>query len=162
MKRVLTQVNFLVIILMSIGSLSCFDDRTAKDNTIKDSKLSNTDSALTEVDSTIKLWVYDPQADSMTKKFIPENLTVEMALDVINTKYCEGICVDYVNRSADTVFVKIDDASQLTQRMGTTGARRYMSELVYALTEVPSINFVDIDFEEGDHAMPGVYKRSDF
>jgi len=161
MKKVLIAFNFVLILLVSVFSLSCFD-RTNKDGRPDDSIVYNVDSAIIVVDSSVKLWVYDAVGDSLIKKYIPENLSAEMVLKEINAKYCGGICVDYVKASQDTVFLKIDESAQLTQRMGTTGAFTYMSELIYSLTEVPSINFVAIDFEEGDHAVPGIYQRSDF
>jgi hypothetical protein len=62
----------------------------------------------------------------------------------------------------DTAFIVIDNSNYLTQQMGTTGADEYLAKLTFSLTELESINFVNLNFEEGDHAVPGTYERTDF
>jgi hypothetical protein len=62
----------------------------------------------------------------------------------------------------DTVFLFIDNSNYLTQQMGTTGADEYLAKLTFTVTELESINFVNLNFEEGDHAVPGTYQRTDF
>jgi len=37
-----------------------------------------------------------------------------------------------------------------------------MATATYTLTEAKGINYVDFDFEEGDHAVPGTYSRESF
>ena len=74
-----------------------------------------------------------------------------------------GKCkLDLVKEGMDIVFVKIDDANKLTQGMGSTGAESYLAELTFSLTELKGIKAVNVNFQEGDHAMPGVYTRDDF
>jgi hypothetical protein len=46
--------------------------------------------------------------------------------------------------------------------MGTTGARAFLSVATYTLTELKGIHYVDFDFIEGDHAVPGTYNRGEF
>jgi hypothetical protein len=70
--------------------------------------------------------------------------------------------LDLVRASQDTVYIKIDDSSYLTQQMGTLGAKAFMSVTTYTLTEKPDIKYVTFDFEEGDHAAPGTYSRKSF
>jgi hypothetical protein len=67
----------------------------------------------------------------------------------------------YLRTSNDTVYVRIPDAQYLTQQMGSTGPMHYTASVVYNLTEVPVINYVNFDMEEGDHAGPGVSRRKD-
>lgn len=64
--------------------------------------------------------------------------------------------------SADTIFLRIQDAVYLTQQMGSSGPMIYLSEVVYNFSEIPGIKEVDIEFEEGDHATPGTYNRNSF
>lgn len=59
----------------------------------------------------------------------------------------------------DTAHVKVTDHRQLTQEMGTTGATAYIQAITYTLTSLPGVEYVDFDFEAGDHAMPGKYSR---
>jgi len=67
-----------------------------------------------------------------------------------------------VKISNDTAYLKIPDAMHLTQQMGSTGAQLYLAQVVYNMTEIPGIKFVNLDFEEGDHAAPGTYTRESF
>ena len=62
----------------------------------------------------------------------------------------------------DTAFIVIDNSDYLTQQMGTTGADEYLAKLTFSVTELESINFLNLNFLEGDHAVPGTYKRTDF
>ncbi len=64
--------------------------------------------------------------------------------------------------SFDTAFIDIDNSDYLTQQMGTTGADEYLTKLIFTLTELENINYVKLNFMEGDHALPGTYERTDF
>jgi len=68
----------------------------------------------------------------------------------------------FVKTSGDTVYLKIPDPMYLTQQMGSSGPTIYLAQAVYSLTEVPGIKYVNLDFEEGDHASPGTFNRDSF
>ena len=72
------------------------------------------------------------------------------------------IQLDFSKISHDTIYVRIKQSTFLTQNMGTTGAMLYLAGVVYNLTELKNIKYVNLDFEEGDHASPGVYSRDIF
>lgn len=61
-----------------------------------------------------------------------------------------------------TVFIRVSDPEQLTQRMGSSGAMSYMATVTYSVTSTEGINCVFFEFEEGDHAIPGQYCRYSF
>lgn len=82
-------------------------------------------------------------------------------ISVLNKKY-PGIKMDYIGLKKDTLIAKIDDATQLTQNVGTAGAEIYLAEATYSLTEIPPVKAVTIQFVAGDHAMPGTYTRDSF
>lgn len=89
------------------------------------------------------------------------NLEPQDMVDALNIKYPQ-IKLEWVKQEGDKAFVKIMDAAFLTQQSGTEGARAYLAEATFSLTELKSINEVDFSFTEGDHARPGVYTRDDF
>jgi hypothetical protein len=64
-----------------------------------------------------------------------------------------------VGSRGDTVDVEVVNAWSLTQSMGSTGASVFVAESVLTLTECPGIRYVNLIFEEGDHARPGRYSR---
>ena len=96
-----------------------------------------------------------------------DSLQPKILVDLINKTYAE---TDYYNKvrlafiktSGDTVYVKIPDATYLTQQMGSTGPTMFLSGVVYTITGLPGINYVNFDFDEGDHAGPGTYSRESF
>jgi anionic cell wall polymer biosynthesis LytR-Cps2A-Psr (LCP) family protein len=149
MKKVIAALVILII-LISCGS-------------------NKSDQPITENDSVtdIYLWRADLNDSSgrleMKKEVsgIDDSLTVPDLfnyLDSANT----NIKLDFIKISGDTIYAKIDDATYLTQQMGTTGAMQYMARTVYNLTELPGIHYVNLNFEEGDHAAPGVFNRDSF
>ncbi len=46
--------------------------------------------------------------------------------------------------------------------MGTTGAAEFLATATLTLTEYDDIKLVNFVFDEGDHAVPGLYSRKDF
>ncbi len=94
-------------------------------------------------------------------EFDPANTEVDYLLGSIERIYPE-INLEVQEISRDTLFLRIPDASFLTQRMGSMGARSYLMEVTYALTTLPDVQVVHFDFTEGDHAGPGSYTRQSF
>jgi len=106
-------------------------------------------------DSTHMLEIKRNPAANMT------NLSYLDIVDALNYKYPQ-IKLEWVKQEGNIVFLKIEDADYLTRESGTVGARAYLAELTYSLTELDGISKVNLSFKEGDHARPGVYEREDF
>ncbi|MCP9753170.1 hypothetical protein [Ferruginibacter sp. HRS2-29] len=64
--------------------------------------------------------------------------------------------------SNDTAYIRVTDSRYLSRQMGSSGPEAWMAEVVYNLTEVPDIRYVNIDFKVRDHGAPGTYSRTDF
>ncbi|MEJ7693035.1 hypothetical protein [Daejeonella sp.] len=96
----------------------------------------------------------DPTADMA-------NLQPADMVDALNIKYPE-IKLVWKKLEGDKAYVSIADATYLTQRFGSEGARAYLAEATYSITELEGVAAVEFDFKEGDHARPGVYHRTDF
>lgn len=73
-----------------------------------------------------------------------------------------GPKIQFESIEDNVIYVRVVNAEYLTQRMGSTGANFYLAETTFTLTEHPDINSVYFIFSEGDHAVPGNYKREDF
>ena len=91
----------------------------------------------------------------------PDSLSPKAVIDFLNKKN-EFVQIQYIKVSGDTLYAKIPEATYLTQQMGSSGPTLFFAEAVYNLTEIPGIRFVNFDFEEGDHASPGVFDRDTF
>jgi len=68
----------------------------------------------------------------------------------------------FIGINDQVVNVEVINATHLTQRMGSTGAEVFLAVTTFTLTEYDNIKFVNLIFEEGDHAAPGLYSREQF
>jgi len=64
--------------------------------------------------------------------------------------------------SADTVYLTVINDFYLTQSMGTTGAEEYIVNSGISLLEIDGINYVDYNFNMGDHAYPGTFSKTGY
>ena len=92
--------------------------------------------------------------DSLNKEYI-----LELLNNRFNIEKQQLLSFDFVKQSGDTIWIKIPDATYLTQQSGSTGADEHLGTIVYNLTELPGVKWVHLDFEEGDHAAPGLFGR---
>jgi hypothetical protein len=90
-----------------------------------------------------------------------DTMSAENLIRLINNNY-DSIHLDYIKTSHDTIYVHIPRSEMLTESIGSTGAEIYMASTTYSLTELKGVKYVNYDFEEGDHASPGVFSRDDF
>ena len=97
----------------------------------------------------------------MKKVETADSTSIQSILGFTNTAY-PRIRLEWIKTSLDTIYLKIDDATFLTQQMGSSGSILYLAAVVYNLTELAGINYITLDFEEGDHARPGTYNRESF
>lgn len=91
----------------------------------------------------------------------PDSLSVPAVIIYLNIAN-SNVQLTFVKTSGDTVYLKIPDPMYLTQQMGSSGPTIYLAQAVYNLTEIPGIKYVNLDFEEGDHASPGTFSRESF
>lgn len=161
MIRNLKSLKIGVVLASSLLILACGNEPSKESE--KHPQYRGSDEARIAQDSLdAPIWEYDAQGDSMIQHQVPQNITVDMVLKEFNNRHQDILHLELLRIAQDTVYISIPDASYLTHGMGTTGAFAIMTEVTYSLTEVPGIAFVSFDFEEGDHAVPGVYQRSDF
>lgn len=107
---------------------------------------------------------WDQKKGLVMKKVMPlpdDSLNAPVLIQKLNMLYPE-IQLRFKKITGDTIFVAINKSSYLTSQSGSSGARGYLAEVTFNLTEIPNINFVDINFKPGDHASPGTYTRLDF
>ena len=113
------------------------------------------------------LWKFefDSAANDMQiltlRSFDKDTLQTQTVINFLNHQYPEVI-LQNIKTVADTLFTKIPESEYLSQHMGSAGADFYLKSATYLLTDLPGINYVSFDFTEGDHAVPGVYKKQDW
>jgi hypothetical protein len=106
----------------------------------------------------------NPETGNTVLQQMPVNtssVTSDQILHAANKKYPQ-VQLEWIKQDGNTAYLKINDASYLTQSMGSAGAEAYLSEITYSFTEIKGIKAVSLDFEEGDHASPGVFTRDQF
>jgi hypothetical protein len=158
MKRVL-----IIFILATTASCNTRQQDTLKHET--DSTTNRLDSVSSSSD---KHYMWEPDWEGKkglvmkkTEPLTDDSLTTAILIRRINELYPE-ITVIFKKVSNDTIFISLKNSRYLTQQMGSTGAQGYLAAVTYNLTEVKNLNFVDVSFKPGDHAMPGTYTRLDF
>jgi len=167
--------KFLLIGLTAIFLVNgCANENTEDQNKKSDSlnldqeELSLSDSASMNKNSVMPL-PYIVNYDENTGRFeIDKNpqaetnsLTSEQIVKALKNKYPE-IDLRVGEKKGDTLELLIDDATYLTQSIGSAGANNYLAEATFAFTSLDSIQVVNFLFEPGDHAMPGPYNRKYF
>lgn len=122
------------------------------------------DSETVEEKSTEPLWDYDVEKDIPVKKekTESEDRNIQELLQTVNLQYKDKVKLDFVKLGHDTLFLKIENADHFARESGSLGAQAILSTIIFTLTESDSIHYVDLDFEEGDHAAPGTYTRDQF
>jgi len=116
---------------------------------------------LPDIENSSAIWDYDVKADSIVqiKEVNKDTLTYEKLINMINTGYKNMVLIDFSRIAHDTIFISIKNSEYLTQQMGSTGAFEFMISTTFTLTELQGIACVSFDFQEGDHASPGIYSR---
>lgn len=109
--------------------------------------------------------VFDEQTEQLKAEkngdFDANSLNADALTQALVANYPE-IKPEIERISNDTLYLHIADAQYLTRQMGTSGAQMYLMEATYAYTELPNIQVVHFRFAEGDHAVPGSYRRNSF
>jgi hypothetical protein len=111
------------------------------------------------------IYIWSVNSDSLTKTKNPlikkEYYHVDTIITWLNYKFPE-IQIKKVRQSNDTLYTRIDDSRYLTQRMGSSGPQFYFATVFFNLTSIPGIRYINLNFEEGDHAGPGVLSPEDY
>jgi hypothetical protein len=125
-----------------------------------DSDQINSESEIVAPDS-ILLWQVDDESrkelfdDTTNRRF----LTPDRILNGIKKAY-PNVPAKIVAQKGDTLVIGFDDGGeQLSQRMGSTGSSVYVQMLAVNFFELPYINYIRLDMEEGDHAGPELLSR---
>lgn len=151
---------------------SCVRDNKQETQDVTDSVSSDVSSTATETTTThaeLKELPWLAEVDTVSlnislkrnNQVSTQNLDAKNVIQIINKKYPENQLV-WKKKSNDTAYVNIPDAFYLTQSSGSLGARIFLAESTFSITEIPGIKVVYFDFEAGDHASPGAYQRADF
>ncbi len=147
--------NFLLIILASLLLFACGGNSSKQPEP--------------EEADTVALYSWEALLNDSTGKMEmkkiepggPDSTDAPSMIAYLNSRN-PNVQLQWVKISGDTLYVSIPEATYLTQQMGSTGPSLFFAEAVYNLTEIPGIRFVSFDFEEGDHASPGVLSREGY
>lgn len=104
---------------------------------------------------------YEAQTKQRNPQLTADNLNADSIITWLNSTH-PNVQLQKMELKHDTIVLEIPDSEYLTQRMGSTGPQEYLSKVVLNLTAVAGIRFVQLEFEEGDHASPGVWSKKNF
>ena len=164
------EIKLLIRICISCVILfSCHSNNQEKviNGGIPDSTSSagvSSDSAKTIINQSM-IWTVDdenPKKEQLKKPVntIPGTFSTADVIQLINENF-PGIQMELIKVSNDTVYVKIPNATRLTQEIGNTGAENYFASATFTLTDMKNIKYVNFALQPGDHAEPGVFSRED-
>jgi len=159
--------NVIYCLLFLSFLVSCVNDR--KDKNVEDNESLNKEMVTEEKPSTIPNIPWSAELDTITQVFTmkkneqvkTQDLDSSNVLKAINKDYPQNLIV-WERQSGDTAYVSIPNSASLTQQSGTLGAKVFLAESTYSITEIPGIKIVNFNFKAGDHASPGAYTRNDF
>ena len=156
-KKILLILSFILFLF------GCKDSATENDiERPEPAKIDTGNVALQEETKAIWKYEFDSTLNDykpVQQRSVSSPLTPQMIEQIVNKTWPQ-VQVKYIRTSHDTVYVSIPDSHVLTQQMGSTGALEFMVSTTFTFTELKGIQFVSFDFEEGDHAAPGVYDRT--
>jgi len=165
MKYVKNIIPYLFVLLLS----SCVNDR--KEKNVNENEVENKDPNISKAERPVTItnipWaaVLDTNTQVFTMKKNESTNTKDLdsanVLNALNKDYPQNLIV-WERRSGDTAYVSIPNSTSLTQQSGTLGAKVFLAESTYSITEIPGIKVVNFNFKPGDHASPGTYTRNDF
>ncbi len=164
-KRFFKRIVFISLLLFVFACGSKDKEETNTNSSIKTSDSPEiVNPKLVTPSDPLSIWIYDSMLDTIVQVSAvnQDTLTSQNIIQRINAKHQNKVKLDFLKTSHDTVFVSIENSTFLTQQMGSTGSQEFLISATFNLTEMRKINYVNFDFEEGDHAVPGTYCREQF
>lgn len=164
--------NLLFLFLMSILLFSCGSDNDSKEEVVYQTER-DTAVVADNPDTTVKIinnkifWSVQPNAQNEKRELKkPSTVAIntfapQQLLDSLNYIFPDMQLV-FKKIGHDTLYVRMPQSTRLTNNIGDTGAENYLATVVFNLTELPGIKYVNLSFSPGNHAEPGVYSRDDF
>ncbi len=163
MKKVFIFILALIIILLLIFLIV---NRTGeiKDNSINYASEGYTWKAVigAQGDELVRGEKIDAIKNDLAKLIAALNKSDQDPEAFRNSSSDETPKIKLIDVQGNTLNVEVINDTYLTQRMGTLGASAFMAVATFTLTEYNGIQFVHFNFNEGDHAAPGVYSRQNF
>ncbi len=106
------------------------------------------------------VWYFGPEEKPLPHRLMG-NATPQSLTRALNDMFRASDLpeITLVKIENHTAFVHISGNEKLTQAMGSAGAAGYIQAVTFTLCSLAEITSVDIDFKEGDHAVPGLYSR---
>ena len=111
------------------------------------------------------VWLCDSDIQEVERTEWLETNDIAAVVQALNRAHGESAhppTLVHIGTEGDTVRLSVENANTLTHGMGTTGAQCFLASATFSVTSLPGVDYVWLDFEEGDHARPGRYGRANF
>lgn len=169
---------FVIVLIAGLGLLLTLENCKCKSEPVIEEQ--DTDTFIVEEEDTIPgendiMLTYQPEFafiyleyneelgvdEIIIQRQVDETAKPDFIKEQLNFTY-PTVQISRIEQNQDIIEVYIDDATYLTQQMGSYGADEYLLHAVYAFTSLPDIKTVRFKFKEGDHAEPRDYTRADW
>ena len=158
MKQYRSFLFFIIVFALLWQACNSSDESANNTNVFSDDTLQTLNASPKD---SITTWEFNADKDVPVAagKAYFDRLTAQQLVALAST---DKVKIELVKIANDTIFVRIPDSFYLSQQMGTTGAKGFISVATFTLTELKGIRYVNFEFTEGDHAVPGTYRRDEF
>ena len=119
-------------------------------------------------DQTPALWECDEGASRVIPVEQMPSATPEDMVAQLNERFqtlnpsLESPGLTLEQMEGDTAVVSLAKSNVVTEQMGSAGAQCYMAGVTFSLTSIEGIDHVRFEMEEGSHAAPGRFDRTDY
>jgi len=155
-----------ILIFMMLASLSACNNSgkepAEEPNIEADTAAATTSATVNTGESDLYVWKSSPDYTKEKNPGLRKEIIQEDSLIRGLNRMHENVLLEKVKRSGDTLYTEIKDSEYLSEQMGTTGAEMYLADVILNLTEVPGINYVNIQLKEGSHMQPGTWNKQSF
>ncbi len=151
--------RYLLLLLIVAGMIGCNNEASKEPELAADAHQPQQ----WFVTDTVVIWDCSAEEEMRKRIYAPlDSVSVPQALiNGVNKTYSE-MKLEFDRLAGDTLYVKIPDASWLTERAGNTGAEQYLSFAALNLLETKAVKFVHFNFTAGVHARPATWSEKDF
>jgi spore germination protein GerM len=164
LKKGMKKYSYLLLAFYLMACDSKQKETDTETGFLQDSVVVEEAPVVLQINPDSKLYVWKSSPDYTKTKnpgFSASILNADSLIKGLN-ELNENVLLEKIKVSRDTIYTEVKDSKYLSESMGSTGAEMYVADVVLNLTEIPGINYVNIQLEEGSHMQPGVFSRDQF
>jgi hypothetical protein len=156
-----------ILILLILGLAASCTNSTEEDNQLEDVISAEKIQAKISEPKAKKYWYYKFDKESKTEYIIKglsvdSTLRVEKLIPKMLNERKSYWSIEYYLCKKDTFHLKVLPDITKYEQMHDSIPTSWLAETIFTLTELDSVNFVNVEVQVENHVSEGVYDREDF